>query len=113
MSDLSGILGGAVYQRPNERVVIRLVGSLDAAGAVRLVDAVTAIELTGGDMAIHVDAVDLLDSAGIRALFHAEALVRVHGGRVVLVSPSRGVRLALEDEAVGTHFHVESGVGHA
>jgi len=30
-----GILGAAVYQRPNERVVIRLVGSLDAAGAVR------------------------------------------------------------------------------
>ena len=78
-----------------------------------VVDAVTSIELAGGgDMAIHVEAVESIDSAGIRALFHAEALVRVHGGLLVLVSPSRGVQLALDEEAVGEQFQVESEAGH-
>ena len=73
----------------------------------------TSIELAGGgDMAIHVEAVESIDSAGIRALFHAEALVRVHGGLLVLVSPSRGVQLALDEEAVGEQFQVESEAGH-
>src|SRR4051794_28025263 len=109
MSDLSDILGIAVYHRPDGTVVIRLVGSLDAAGAARLVHVVASSEPTGGgDLALHVEAVESLDSAGIRALFHAEALVRVNGGRLVLVSPSRGVQLGLEEAAVERHFEVES-----
>ena len=97
MSELSGTLGIATYHRPDGRFLIRLVGSLDATNAERLLDEVTQIYPTVGDrVELNVEDVTLLDFTGIGALVYSEAFVKARGGDFVMCSPSPVVRASLE-----------------
>ncbi len=76
MSDLSEKLGIATYRWPSGEVVVRLVGALDAAGADRLIDESTQIDLGPGDrVRLHMQDVTFLDSIGIGSLCYIEAFV--------------------------------------
>ena len=106
MSDLSETLGIATYRWPNSRVVVRLVGALDVAGAARLIDETTRIDPVAGDhLVVHMQDVPFLDSAGVGALYYTEAFVKARGGDFAISTPNPRVRALLGSAGFGGSLH--------
>jgi anti-anti-sigma factor len=97
MAELSEMLGIATYQWPDGRIVIRLVGELDASGAPRLIDETGRVDPHVGDrVVLHLADVTLIDAAAIGALCYVDAFVRSRQGDLMFDSPSWKVRADLE-----------------
>jgi anti-anti-sigma factor len=104
MSDLSEQLGIATDRRPNGAVVIRLAGSLDAAGSEALIGETAQLDAhRGDDVVVRLDEVTCVDAAGIGALFYLEAFVRARGGRFILAAPPPHVGPILAAAGLGRH----------
>jgi len=73
----------------------RLFGELDLARAGQLDRILERETEGGGDLTLDLSEVQFLDSAAI-GVFARAARALEGTGRLILVSPSRGVRLALE-----------------
>ena len=100
VAELSEMLGIVTNHPPDGRIVIRLVGALDAAGASRLMDETDHIDPHVDDeIALHLEDVTFIDAAGVGALCYLDAFVRARRGELVIGSPSRRVKAVLE--AVG------------
>ena len=88
MPNLSETLGIATYFEPDGRIVIRLVGPLDAAGESRLVDEVVRADPQDGDVVeLNLDEVTFIDSTGVGAVIYVSAFVRVRGGEFLIPAP--------------------------
>ena len=105
MSDLSEKLGVATYRGADALVVIRLVGSLDAAGAARLMDEATRADPGAGDrVVVHLEDVTFLDSAGIGGLCYTEAFVKARGGDFAISAPGPRICGVLELAGLGRYL---------
>jgi anti-anti-sigma factor len=105
MSALSEQLDVATYHGPDGLVVIRLAGSLDAAGAVRLMDETTRADPAAGDrVVVHLEDVTFLDSAGIHALCYTEAFVKARGGDFAVTAPGPRICALLELAGLGRYL---------
>jgi anti-anti-sigma factor len=103
MSALSEKLGVVTYHGPAALVVIRLAGSLDAAGALR--DEVTRADPAAGDrVVVHLEGVTFLDSAGIGALCYTEAFVKARGGDFAVSAPGPRICAVLELAGLGRYL---------
>ena len=102
MSVLSEKLGIASDRVPDGPVVVRLVGALGAAGAARLIEAITLLDPHAGDrVVLHLDDETFLDPAGVGALCYAEAFVRARGGLFAISTGSPRVHAMLELAGLG------------
>jgi anti-anti-sigma factor len=78
---------------------VSLAGELDAATSGGIADTVTSYLPGAGDARLDLSELDALDPAGLRVLLKiAEDLGR--GSRLVLLFPTRQVRMALEASGV-------------
>lgn len=103
MSELSEKLGIASHRLPDGRAAVRLGGVLDAAGAGRLIEAMTLLDPRLGDrVVLHLDDVTSLDSVSIGALCYAEASARVRGGLFAVSTCSPRVHAMLELAGLGS-----------
>jgi anti-anti-sigma factor len=97
MSELSERLGITIDRSPNGRVVVRLVGALDVAGAARRIDETTRLDPGAGDrVVLQLHDGMYLDSTGVGALCHAAAFVKARGGNFEICTPRQRSRAGLE-----------------
>jgi anti-anti-sigma factor len=86
--------------------MFRLHGELDLARAADLDTILEEEALQGGDMTLDLSEVEFLDSSAMGVL--ARVARTLEGkGRLILRSPSRAVRLALETSQLDTRDNIE------
>ena len=71
------------------RVVVRLAGELDIAGADAIRRVLTAEAQTATFVAVDLAGLSFIDLSGVRALHDAQQAATEHGSTLVLVSPPR------------------------
>lgn len=80
-----------------EMTLVRLSGSLDIEGTESVELRLTTLTSTGKALVIlDLSAVSLLASIGIGLIMRCFKAARLHGGNIVILSPSSGVALVLE-----------------
>ena len=110
MSDLSETLHVATFRSAHDRVVIRVAGVLDAAGAVLLTDEAARLAVRDGDVVmVDADGLTYLNSAGVGALHTVEAFVTAQGGIVTIASPDQRTRSILELAGLGRLVGADDG----
>jgi anti-anti-sigma factor len=74
---------------PNGRIVLRVVGDLDAINAHRLFDVVVDLDLKPGQrVALNLEGVTSLDSVGASVLVACQRVARDHACSLSVTSPS-------------------------
>ena len=84
----------------------RLFGELDLAKAGELDRILERETADGGDLTLDLSEVDFLDSAAI-GVFARAARALEGRGRLILVSPSRAVKLALDTVRLGIKENID------
>jgi anti-anti-sigma factor len=97
VSHCARLLGIATYCWPNGRIVLRLVGDLDATNAHRLFDVVVDLDLKPGQrVALNLEDVTSLDSVGASVLVACQRVARDHACSFSVTSPSTQVGAVLQ-----------------
>jgi anti-sigma B factor antagonist len=80
------------------RAVLRLVGELDLATVPVLQEQIEAIEVgtTATIVVLHLQALDFIDSTGLRTILSAHARLREHGCELAITRGSPQVQRLLE-----------------